>query len=449
MNNYTVAVVGAPGVGKTSILSQLYRRQIYKYHNPTLAPKSEDIIYKLDRNCVCNYTLIDFPGINLDQPLPKALLTNVHAYVVIFSLTHFESFVIAEQIIDKIMKAYDYSTVIPIVMIGNKTDLPSPKKGSTTARYKRKYINNPAENITRKNMRIFDLDKYCDPKDYDRSNFNPDKHAQLRQVRIEEPNALARKYNLEYMESCSHIHIDVTKIFSNVLIRLREIAEEELVITQRRGQIHDDKMTDKEFIAYHSLPPSKKAPTWKQLGQVMMTEKRKVDAINLKFKLKLIKKEEAYKAIYSHAQKIFETHEKRLAMLTHPENANDSYLDEIGVKPFLTPENFNRYPTKQAHEPEITMGTTNQVTSSSNHEITKAASSENTEIAASSLKSENGEQNSSNNSDRIVSDSSSPVSDRKDKPKKKRFMSILRVIAWRNKKQGKTDPSEETTKTTQ
>jgi len=180
-----------------------------------------------------------------------------------------------------------------------------------------------------------------------------------------------------------------------------------------------------------------------------MTEKRKVDAINLKFKLKLIKKEEAYKAIYSHAQKIFETHEKRLAMLTHPENANDSYLDEIGVKPFLTPENFNRYPTKQAHEPEITMGTTNQVTSTSNHEITKAASSENTEIAPSSLKSENVEKNSSNNSDRIVSDSSSPVSDRKDKPKKKRFMSILRVIAWRNKKQGKTDPSEETTKTTQ
>jgi len=297
-------------VGKTSILSQLYRRQIYKYHNPTLSPKSEDIIYKLDRNCVCNYNLIDFPGINLDQPLPKALLTNVHAYVVIFSLTHFESFVIAEQIIDKIMKAYNYSTVIPIVMIGNKSDLPSPKKGST-ARYKRKYIDNPAENITRKNMRIFDLDTYCDPKDYDRSSFNPDKHAQLRQVRIEEPNALARKYNLEYMESCSYIHIDVTKVFSNVLIRLREIAAEELIITQRRGQIHADKMTDNEFIAYHSLPPSKKAPTWKQLGQIMMTEKRKVDAINLKFKLKLIKKEEAYKAIYKHAQEISETHKKR------------------------------------------------------------------------------------------------------------------------------------------
>lgn len=437
-------MVGAPGVGKTSILSQLYRRQIYKYHNPTLNPKSEDIIYKLDRNCVCNYTLIDFPGINLDQPLPKALLTNVHAYVVIFSLTHFESFVIAEQIIDKIMKAYDYSTVIPIVMIGNKSDLPSPKKGST-ARYKRKYIDNPAENITRKNMRIFDLDTYCDPKDYDRSNFNPDKHAQLRQVRIEEPNALARKYNLEYMESCSHIHIDVTKIFSNVLIRLREIAQDELVITQRRGQIHADKMTDKEFIAYHSLPPSKKAPTWKQLGQVMMTEKRKVDAINLKFKLKLIKKEEAYKAIYKHAQEISETHKKRLDMLTHPENATDSYLDEIGVKPFLTPENFNRYPTKQAHEPEITIATNSQ---GSTHEVTKAGSPENTEIATSPLNSGKVDQNSSNDSDRVLSDSSSPISDRKDKPKKKRFMSILRVIAWR-KKQSKTNPSEDTTKATQ
>ena len=128
-----VVVMGGFGVGKTSLMDQFTEKhQPSEVYRPTKYPNENQYrcTYTLDARRVYNLEVLDTEGLEPDSQFPTRLLPQdmkQFAYLVVFSVSHYGSFKLAEELLKQLVINLEFDTETPIVLVGNKSDVPTKR----------------------------------------------------------------------------------------------------------------------------------------------------------------------------------------------------------------------------------------------------------------------------------------------------------------------------------
>lgn len=113
-----IAVMGYKSVGKSSIVIQFVNKQFVEAYDPTIENTfSANIKVK---NQSFELEIIDTAGQDEYSLFPDSYALDIHGYVLVYSITSSKSFEIVKVIYEKMS---DMLIKVPIILIGNKTDL--------------------------------------------------------------------------------------------------------------------------------------------------------------------------------------------------------------------------------------------------------------------------------------------------------------------------------------
>ena len=123
-DRYRVVVMGAAEVGKTSIITQfLFDKFVAKYKATVEDLYKEDYIMD-GMNVTMDF--LDTAGSYAFPAMQKLYISTADAFILVYSVNNKESFAEVKKLRDEIM-ADRKDTMTPIVIVGNKTDLPDRK----------------------------------------------------------------------------------------------------------------------------------------------------------------------------------------------------------------------------------------------------------------------------------------------------------------------------------
>lgn len=217
-----VVVMGGYGVGKTSLMDQFTEKhQPSEIYRPTKYPNENQYrcTYTLDARRVYNLEVLDTEGLEPDSEFPTRLLPQdmkQFAYLVVFSVSHYGSFKLAEELLKQLVISLEFDTETPIVLVGNKSDIPTKRDEGYTFY------------TTDKNAREY---KMWDPeqerahrKDVG-SFYDPEIHDEYRQVKQEDAWKLASKFNIKYKEVTAQCYADIVNVFVEVVTQRDKICD--------------------------------------------------------------------------------------------------------------------------------------------------------------------------------------------------------------------------------
>ena len=121
---FTVAVFGDSGVGKSSIIRQLVGEEYVHDHLPTV----EEFYVKqiTHKNKACELHIIDTSGTYEFPPMRRIAIQKADAAVLVYSLDKPESFTKLERYMEEIESCCaDRNRKIPTIIVSNKSDLPN------------------------------------------------------------------------------------------------------------------------------------------------------------------------------------------------------------------------------------------------------------------------------------------------------------------------------------
>ena len=121
---FTVAVFGDSGVGKSSIIRQLVGEEYIHDHLPTV----EEFYVKqiTHKNKACELHIIDTSGTYEFPPMKRIAIQKADAAVLVYSLDKPESFAKLERYMEEIESCCaDRNRKIPTIIVSNKSDLPN------------------------------------------------------------------------------------------------------------------------------------------------------------------------------------------------------------------------------------------------------------------------------------------------------------------------------------
>lgn len=123
-----IAVMGYRSVGKSSLCIQFVEGQFVDSYDPTI----ENTFVKSTRINSQKYdlNLVDTAGQDEYSIFPSQYSIDVHGYVLVYSITNEKSFEVVKLIYEKLLDITGKVTV-PIVLVGNKTDLHMERNIST------------------------------------------------------------------------------------------------------------------------------------------------------------------------------------------------------------------------------------------------------------------------------------------------------------------------------
>ncbi|VVC37448.1 Small GTP-binding protein domain,P-loop containing nucleoside triphosphate hydrolase,Small GTPase [Cinara cedri] len=116
-----IAIMGYRSVGKSSLSIQFVEGQFVDSYDPTI----ENTFVKTTKvnNQEYELKLVDTAGQDEYSILPTQYSVDVHGYVLVYSITSPKSFEIIKIIYDKVLDMSG-KIKVPIVLVGNKKDLP-------------------------------------------------------------------------------------------------------------------------------------------------------------------------------------------------------------------------------------------------------------------------------------------------------------------------------------
>lgn len=118
--------MGYKSVGKSSITIQFVKKQFVDYYDPTIENTFQK---KLElKNALFDLDIIDTAGQDEYSLFPDSYALDIHGYVLVYSITSQKSFEVVKVIYEKMS---DMLIKVPIILIGNKTDLHMERKVST------------------------------------------------------------------------------------------------------------------------------------------------------------------------------------------------------------------------------------------------------------------------------------------------------------------------------
>ena len=119
-NQYRIAFLGACKVGKTSILNQLVFSTFSWDYQPTLETDMDYITKHNENTFYC--LLVDTYGGSDFPAMRKLSITRCRSFIVVFSLTDYNTYIEAKRTIDEIRSLKEDGNV-NIVLVGNKRDI--------------------------------------------------------------------------------------------------------------------------------------------------------------------------------------------------------------------------------------------------------------------------------------------------------------------------------------
>lgn len=246
--NIKIIVMGGFGTGKTSLMDQFTEQHQPDTYRPTKKPHENEYkcTFTLDARRVYNLEVTDTEGLDPDSEFPRHLLPqdNRHfAYLVVFSVSHYGSFKLAENMLHQLVTSIDYNTEIPIILVGNKSDIPTKKDEGfrfyTTDKAKTE-LKQWIPEQERRHRLAFDF-------------YDSDIHDEYRQVQQEEAWKLALKYNIKYKEVTAKCYADVVNVFVEVVTQNDKHSNH-----RRRMEIDNDLRLDGKQCDFTSTSPQKR-----------------------------------------------------------------------------------------------------------------------------------------------------------------------------------------------
>ncbi|KAF7275736.1 hypothetical protein GWI33_011320 [Rhynchophorus ferrugineus] len=115
-----IAVMGYRSVGKSSLTIQFIEGQFVDSYDPTI----ENTFTKTVRVNSQDYEikLMDTAGLDEYSLFPSQYSIDVHGYVLVYSITSQKSFGVVKALYDKLLDITG-KVQVPVVLVGNKTDL--------------------------------------------------------------------------------------------------------------------------------------------------------------------------------------------------------------------------------------------------------------------------------------------------------------------------------------
>ncbi|XP_076244544.1 ras homolog enriched in brain isoform X1 [Calliopsis andreniformis] len=115
-----IAIMGYRSVGKSSLSIQFVEGQFVDSYDPTI----ENTFTKSTRVNSQDYEvkLVDTAGQDEYSIFPTQYSMDIHGYVLVYSITSAKSFEVVQIIYDKLLDITG-KVHVPIVLVGNKTDL--------------------------------------------------------------------------------------------------------------------------------------------------------------------------------------------------------------------------------------------------------------------------------------------------------------------------------------
>lgn len=129
-NDYRVAVFGAGGVGKSSIVLRFVKGTFQDSYVPTIEDTYRQVI-SCNKNNVCTLQITDTTGSHQFPAMQRLSIAKGHAFVLVYSITSRQSLEELKPIVDMIREVKgDDAGEVPVVLAANKVDEDSHREVS-------------------------------------------------------------------------------------------------------------------------------------------------------------------------------------------------------------------------------------------------------------------------------------------------------------------------------
>lgn len=122
-NDYRVAVFGAGGVGKSSLVLRFVRGTFRETYIPTIEDTYRQVI-SCNKN-VCTLQITDTTGSHQFPAMQRLSISKGHAFILVYSITSRQSLEELKPIYDIICETKGDVDNIPVMLVGNKCDDPN------------------------------------------------------------------------------------------------------------------------------------------------------------------------------------------------------------------------------------------------------------------------------------------------------------------------------------
>ncbi|XP_052806057.1 GTP-binding protein Rheb homolog [Mya arenaria] len=126
-----VALMGFRSVGKSSLTIQFVQNQFVDSYDPTI----ENTFQKTVKIAGQEYALqlVDTAGQDEYSILPQSYFMNIDGYILVYSVNSQKSFEVIQFVYDKLLDMKGNIGSIPVVLVGNKSDLSMEREVSADA----------------------------------------------------------------------------------------------------------------------------------------------------------------------------------------------------------------------------------------------------------------------------------------------------------------------------
>ncbi|XP_035667334.1 ras-related protein Rap-2c-like [Branchiostoma floridae] len=121
MKQVRLVVLGAGGVGKSSLVSQFMRGVFNTFYEPTVEECYRHFLQLPDGNMHC-IEILDTGGTHQFPAMQELNIKTAHGFIIVYSIDDAESFKEAHKL-RKLVVNVKGTENIPLVMVGNKSDL--------------------------------------------------------------------------------------------------------------------------------------------------------------------------------------------------------------------------------------------------------------------------------------------------------------------------------------
>jgi len=126
-NDYRVVVLGAGGVGKSSLVLRFVQGTFRESYIPTVEDTYRQVI-SCDKN-ICTLQITDTAGSHQFPAMQRLNISKGHAFILVFSVTSRQSLEELKPIYNVIREVKSGETeLIPIMLVGNKCDEESSRE---------------------------------------------------------------------------------------------------------------------------------------------------------------------------------------------------------------------------------------------------------------------------------------------------------------------------------
>lgn len=117
-----VVIMGSPSVGKTSLTQQYVHPPTYTdNYNPTIEATERTRVNLGGVEYDCE--IVDSAGQDEYTLFPSKYSVGVHGYLLVYSINSRQSFEMIQTVHDKILNFNGMETILPCVIVGQKSDL--------------------------------------------------------------------------------------------------------------------------------------------------------------------------------------------------------------------------------------------------------------------------------------------------------------------------------------